>query len=112
MEKTLHLQSPLCFATLPSLLFSIMGKSWPQTPEQNTYLKSLYPAFLDAQMHKCFEPFYAILFEGWFNQWPEQATLFPDWKEGNPLDDGQVLRLRGAIAKGKQVIQTCSVCHQ
>ena len=104
-------KSPISFATLLSSLFSIMGKSWPRTPEQNTYLESIYSTFLDAQAHKCFDPFYATLFEGWFSRWPEQANLFPDWKEGDMLDDGQIVQLGSALAKRKQVIHITLTCH-
>lgn len=81
-----------------------MGKSWPRTPEQNTYLESIYPTFLDAQAQKRFDPFYSTLYEGWFSRWPEQANLFPDWKEGDTLDDSQIVQLGSALVKRKQVI--------
>jgi hypothetical protein len=83
-----------------------MGRKWHRTKEQEEYLDSMLPGYLEASDTKK-TAFALVVTEGWFHRWPEGNVLFnqrgPD--DPPPTEEEKARRksvLAAAVEKRRQ----------
>jgi hypothetical protein len=73
------------------------------TAEQDAFLRSQLPDFLDARRLKTFHRYWPKIFLAWFELWPERDVVFPGGSTTEDMDDDAKGKLADAITKRQKV---------
>jgi hypothetical protein len=76
------------------------------TAEQDSFLRSQLPEFLDARKLKTFHRYWPKIYLSWFESWPERDTALPDIPVSvttEDMDDDTKEKLAAAIDERKSV---------
>lgn len=76
-----------------------MGGKWHRTKEQEEYLDSMLPGYLEALDAKKTAAFALVVAEGWFHRWPEGDVLFNQpGPDDPPLTEDEKAQRKSVIA--------------
>ena len=76
-----------------------MGVKWDRTKEQEEYLDSMLPGYLEALTEEKGPAFALVVMEGWFRQWPEGNALFNrSGPNDPPLTEEENVQCKSIIA--------------
>ncbi|KAG9309048.1 hypothetical protein JVU11DRAFT_11066 [Chiua virens] len=76
------------------------------TAEQNEFLESYYQEYLESQAKREYSSFWPRFYDAWFQKYPEEAMLFPEWTKGATLSTEQKQEVEKA--EGVRKSQLCN----
>ena len=109
MRLVFGFQFRVFFCTVDDLHYlSTMGAQWKRTEEQQAYLDSMLPKYLQAQADGKGMAYTLVVIEEWFKRWPESDRLFGESGPSDPplTEEEKAVRktvIASAVTKRRKV---------